>query len=48
MRPLEERKDFISTVMMDSTTLLMIGSKLIGLQLKGFVFAPFNIMYDVG
>ena len=31
MRLLKKRKDFISTVMMDSMTLLMIGSKLIGL-----------------
>ena len=38
---LEERKDFISTVMMDSMNLLMMGSKLIDLQLKGSVFAPF-------
>ena len=33
MRLLEKRTDFISTVMMDSMTLLMIGSKLIGLEL---------------
>ena len=41
MRPLEKRKNFISTVMMDSKTLLMIGSKLISLSLRCSVFAPF-------
>ena len=30
--------------MIDSMTLLMIGSKLIGLQSKGFHFAPFYAM----
>ena len=34
MRLLENRKDFMSTAMMDSMTLLMIGSKLLGLQLR--------------
>ena len=41
MRLLEERNDSISTVMMDSMTLLMIGSKLRGLSLRRSVFAPF-------
>ena len=31
MRLLEKRKDFISTLIIDFMTLLMIGSKLIGL-----------------
>ena len=41
MRLLEKMKDFISTAMMDSMTLLMIGSKLIGLYLRGSVFVHF-------
>ena len=44
MRPLGKRKDDISTMMMDFMTLLIIGSKLMGLQLKGSVFAPFSAM----
>ena len=37
------------TVMMDSMTLLIIGSKLIGLSLRGSVFAPFFMWCsDVG
>ena len=36
-----EKMNFISTAMMDSITLMMIGSKLIGLKLRGSVFAPF-------
>ena len=31
----------MSEAMMDSITLLMIGRRLIGLQLQGSVFAPF-------
>ena len=31
----------MSEAMMDSLTLLMIGSRLIGLSLQGSVFAPF-------
>ena len=31
----------MSEAMMDSTTSLMIGRRLIGLLLQGFVFAPF-------
>ena len=34
MRLLEKRKDFTSTVVMDSMTLLMIGSQLIDLELR--------------
>ena len=41
MEPLEKRKDFMSEVMMDSMILLIIGSRLIGLELQGSVFAPF-------
>jgi len=44
MRLLEKREDFILTVMMDSMTLLMIGSKLIGLLLRESVYAPFYVM----
>ena len=44
MRLFEKRKGFISTAMMDSMTLLMIGNKLISLQLRGSVFAPFYVM----
>ena len=35
MRLLEKSNDLISTAMMDSMNLLMIGSKLIGLQFEG-------------
>ena len=44
MRLLEKRNDFMSTVMMDSMTLLMTGSKLIDLLLRESVFAPFYVM----
>jgi len=40
-RRLWKRKDFISTAMMDYTTIFRIGSELIGLQLKEYNFAPF-------
>ena len=42
---LEKMKHLISTVMMDSMKLWMIGSKLIGLELRGFVFVPFYVIY---
>ena len=35
-----KRNDSMSTAMMDSMTLVMIGSKLIDLSLRGSVFAP--------
>ena len=41
IKPLEKRKELMSEAMMDSITLLMIGRRLIGLQLQGSVFAPF-------
>ena len=41
MMLLEKRKDFISTAVMDSMTLLMIGNRLIGLQLRASVFTTF-------
>jgi len=41
MRLLEKRYDFMSTVMMDSMTVLMIGSEL---ELRGSAFAPFYVM----
>ena len=44
MRVLEKWNDFVSTAMMDSMTLLMIGSKLIGLKWRGSVFAPFYVV----
>jgi len=40
MRLLEKRYDFMSTVMMDSMTVL-IGSEL---ELRGSAFAPFYVM----
>ena len=44
MRLLVKRNDFISTVIMDSMIVLTIGSKPIGLYLRGFVFAPFYVV----
>ena len=44
MRLLKNMKDFISTVMMDSMTFQVSGNKLIGLELRGSVFAPFYVM----
>ena len=43
MRLLEKRKDFILTAMMDSMTLLMIGSKQIGCGFlnENFFFSSF-------
>jgi len=41
MRLLEKRKDFTSTAMIDSMTLLMIGRKLIELLRRRSVFAHF-------
>ena len=46
---MEKRRDFKLTVMMDSITLLMIGSKLLGLLLKVSVFLNLFMWYsDVG
>ena len=39
MRPLEKRKDFMLTGIMDPINLFMIGRKQISLQLRGSVFA---------
>ena len=41
MKPLEKRKDLMSETMIDSMTLLMIGSRLIGMQSQESFFAPF-------
>jgi len=40
---LEKRQDFISTVVMDYLTLLMIGGKLIGLQLRDEFFSFYDM-----
>ena len=39
-----EMEYLMSTAMMDSMSLLMIGSKLISLQLSGSIFATFYVM----
>ena len=41
MRLLEKRKYFISTEIVDSMTLMVIRSKMRGLQFRGSVFPPF-------
>ena len=41
IKPLEKRKDLMFEAMVNSITLLMIGRRLIDLQLQGSVFAPF-------
>ena len=45
MRLAEKRKVFISTAMMYSMTLLRIGSKLIGLQLRGSGLHLLNVVW---